>query len=110
MTFGIDMEDMVEGDLATLAEMYGIALEYIDQAGERKVIDSETVVAVLQALDVPVETPADISRAIEERELRDWRRALPPVYQVVTTRYWSIAWKRHRQTLSKLDCFCLTLI
>ena len=85
------MTDIVEGDLATLAEMYGIALEYIDQAGERQIIDSETVVAVLAALGVPVDTPADISRAIHDRELRDWRRALPPVYvhrQSRTGRVW----------------------
>ncbi len=66
---------MVQQDLARLAELYGIALEYIDQAGERKVIEPETVVAVLKALDVAAETPEEISHSIRERELRDWRRA-----------------------------------
>ncbi len=71
---------MVEGDLARLAKLYGIALEYVDQAGDPQIISEETVVAVLTAMGVAAETEQDVSRSIVEREQRDWRRVLPPVY------------------------------
>lgn len=72
--------DVVEGDLARLAQLYGIALEYVDQAGDPQIISEETVVAVLTAMGVAAETEQDVSRSIVEREQRDWRRVLPPVY------------------------------
>ena len=71
---------MVEGDLARLAKLYGIALEYVDQAGDPQIISEETVVAVLTAMGVAAETEEDVSHSIVEREQRDWRRVLPPVY------------------------------
>ncbi len=70
---------MVDGDLARLANLYGIALEYVDQAGDRQIISEQTVVAVLSALGVSATTPEDIASSIVQRELRDWRRVLPPV-------------------------------
>lgn len=82
---------MVDEDLARLARMHGVSLDYWDQSGNFHEIGAETVVAVLGALGVAAGTPEEIRESITERELRDWRRTLPPVYvhrQSRTGRIW----------------------
>ena len=66
--------------LARLADAYGVATEYWDQAGNHVDAGSATVEAVLAALGVDVSTPESIQAAIDEVAVRDWRRMLPPVF------------------------------
>mgnify|MGYP006280396847 CR=1 FL=1 len=66
--------------LQALADAYGVATEYWDQAGERVEVSVETVVAVLTALGLDVRNEVAIGAALEEKRLRDWRRMLPPVF------------------------------
>ncbi len=70
----------VNSDLAALAQAYGVATEFWDQAGQHRAVSEATVTAVLAALGVDVETDASRRAALEERLLRDWRRTLPPVF------------------------------
>jgi len=70
----------VSDDRARLAQAYGVATEYRDQAGERVDVGEPTIRAVLAALGVDVTSAESIAAAIEEKRLRDWRRMLPPVY------------------------------
>ncbi|MFN8169847.1 MAG: 4-alpha-glucanotransferase [Candidatus Nanopelagicales bacterium] len=70
----------MDNDLAALAAAYGVATEFWDQSGQHQVVPAETVVAVLAALGVDATTHAGIQAALHERRMRDWRRALPPVY------------------------------
>ena len=72
----------VDTDLAALAAAYGVATEFWDQAGQHQVVPAATVVAVLAALGVDATTPAAIGAALHERRIRDWQRALPPVFVV----------------------------
>jgi 4-alpha-glucanotransferase len=68
--------------LAALADAFGVATEFYTQAGDHQVVGEATVVAVLAALGVDASSPEAIEAALEERRLRDWRRALPPVFVV----------------------------
>ena len=70
----------MNNDLVALASAYGVATEFWDQAGAHQVVSQETVVAVLAALGVDASTPATVGAALEDRRLREWRRALPPVF------------------------------
>jgi len=70
----------VPDDLGRLAEAYGVATEYWDQAGALVQVGRSTVEAVLTALGLDVRSPEGIAAALEEKRLRDWRRMLPPVF------------------------------
>lgn len=70
----------VPDDLGRLAEAYGVATEYWDQAGSLVRVGAATVSAVLIALGLDVSSPEAIAAALEEKRLRDWRRMLPPVF------------------------------
>jgi 4-alpha-glucanotransferase len=70
----------VPDDLARLADAYGVATEYWDQAGTLVQVGAATVAAVLRALGLDVSSPEAIAAALEEKRLRDWRRMLPPVF------------------------------
>ena len=72
----------MDTDLAALAAAYGVATEFWDQAGQHQAVPAETVVAVLAALGVDATGPAGIASALHERRMRDWRKALPPVFVV----------------------------
>ena len=76
----------MNNDLVALASAYGVATEFWDQAGAHHVVSQETVVAVLAALGVDASTPATVGVALEDRRLREWRRALPPVFVSATGR------------------------
>jgi len=78
-------------DIVALAQAYGVATEYWDQAGEHVVVSDETIQAVLTALNIDSSTPESCAKALEDARLRDWRRMLPPVFVTVqgqTRRAW----------------------
>jgi len=70
----------VPDDLARLAEAYGVATEYWDQAGALVQVSGSTVAAVLEALGLDIDSPDAVQAALEEKRLRQWRRMLPPVF------------------------------
>ena len=73
----------VDVKLAELAERYGVATEYWNQAGAHVYVRAEVVRAVLRALDVDASTPESIDAALRDADLREWRRRLPPVFVTV---------------------------
>ncbi len=73
-------DDPISPDLGELAHAYGVATEYVDQAGRTVHVRRATVEAVLVALGVDTASPDWIEAARRERELRDWRRLMPPVF------------------------------
>ncbi len=64
--------------LAELADRYGISTEFWDWKGRHTEVDDETVVAVLQAMDVDASTPELARAAVDAYHRRIWQRALPP--------------------------------
>ena len=72
----------VSDELGRLADAYGVATEYWDQAGNLVRVGAATVEAVLRALGQDVSSSAGIQAALEAIRLRDWRRMLPPVYVI----------------------------
>lgn len=67
-------------EVIALAQAYGVATEYWNQAGQRIEVADETIRAVLAALDVDTSSPQACTRGLEDARLRDWRRMLPPVF------------------------------
>lgn len=67
----------VDGLLRQLAQAYGVAVSYEDNAGVQRDVDAETVRAVLSAFDVRVRDHADVERALQERTAADLLRPLP---------------------------------
>lgn len=72
----------IDPALAELADAYGVATEYWDQAGQRVQVSAATIVGVLAALGVDAHSAKAIARSLKERELRDWRRLMPPAFVV----------------------------
>ena len=72
--------DEIAPDLGELAAAYGVATQYVDQAGAQVRVRRETIEAVLGALGVDTSGPVEIAAALRERHLRDWRRVMPPVF------------------------------
>ena len=66
--------------LAELAAAHGVATQYWDQSGRHVQVGAAVVEAVLAALGVECSDDAEIAAALHDRELRDWRRMLPPIY------------------------------
>jgi 4-alpha-glucanotransferase len=75
-----NLYEPVPDDLARLADAYGVATRYWDQAGAEVLVGARTVAAVLSALGLDVSSAESIQAALAEKGLRDWRRMLPPVY------------------------------
>lgn len=73
---------MVAEDLARLAAAYGVAIEYEDFKQQLRTVPESTIRAVLAAMDVDTSTPAAISAALEDAELRPWRRLVAPTVVV----------------------------
>ena len=65
--------------LARLARALGVATEYWDWRGNHVVVGADTIVEVLDALDVDARDEAAIEQALADQELAPWRRVLPPV-------------------------------
>ncbi len=70
----------MDNDLAALAAACGVATEFWDQGGAYHAVSHETVVAVLEALGVRAATPDEVRSSLAARQMRDWRRTLPPVF------------------------------
>jgi len=67
------------GDLRRLARACGVQTAYYDILRRRVEVSPETLRAVLGALGTPVDTPADLSDALMERERTDRKRLVEPV-------------------------------
>jgi len=70
----------ISPELGELAAAYGVATDYVDQAGAQVRVSRATIEAVLAALGVDTTGPEWISVALRDRQLRDWRRLMPPVF------------------------------
>ena len=64
--------------LKALADAYGIATDYWDWQGRHVVVATQTVRAVLAALDVDASTDEAALAALTAREQEPWTRMLPP--------------------------------
>lgn len=63
--------------LAELAEHFGIASEFWDWKGRHTQISEQTIIEVLKSLEIDASTPEARQLAVEELQLRPWRRRLP---------------------------------
>jgi 4-alpha-glucanotransferase len=66
-------------DLATLAHLYGVQTSYHDAMGNYVEAEPDSLLAVLRALQAPVEGMADVPEALRERREELDRRAVEPV-------------------------------
>src|SRR5579875_631377 len=73
--------------LARLARAHGVATEYWDWRGKHVVVAADTIVSVLDALDIDAADEAAIEQALADKELESWRRVLPPV--IVMREHWT---------------------
>ncbi|MGI8645451.1 MAG: 4-alpha-glucanotransferase [Nocardioides sp.] len=64
--------------LLDLAARHRISTDYWDWQGRQVPVNLETLVAVLGGLGVAAATPAEVSAALVDADLREWRRGLPP--------------------------------
>jgi len=76
-----------------LAAAYGVATDYWDWQGRHVLVSTDTMVAVLAALDVDAGTPAAAEAALAARADEAWRRMLPPV--LVTREGWAATFEVH---------------
>jgi 4-alpha-glucanotransferase len=67
----------LDAALHDLAEAFGVATEYWDWQGRHVVLDRETVVAVLAALDVDASTPEAAAAALANHHRYPWTQMLP---------------------------------
>ncbi len=70
----------MDEELARLAGLHGVAVEYWDQGGDHHAVSPQTVIAVLAGLGIQAQTSEQVARALVDGELADWRRVLPPVF------------------------------
>ena len=77
----LDLPDLP--DLRELAHAYGVAIEYYGQDGQHVVVAREVVADVLRSLGADPTDEATIAESLEQRHLRDWHRALPPVFVTI---------------------------
>jgi 4-alpha-glucanotransferase len=68
----------VPPELAELATAHGVQCVYTDHDGRVQQVSVSTVVAVLEALDVPASTPGAIAASLDRVEDDEWRAMLPP--------------------------------
>jgi 4-alpha-glucanotransferase len=78
-------------ELRELAAAYGVATEFYDWLGRPAPVSTDTVVAVLAAMDVDASSPDAARTALADRREQPWRRALPPY---VVTRVGETPWVR----------------
>ena len=77
-------------DLATLAHLHGVQTSYNDAMGNYVEAGPESLLAVLRALQAPVEGMADVPEALRERREELDRRAVEPV---------TVAWDGHAPSI-----------
>jgi len=73
--------------LDELARAYGVWVDYWDQAGVLRRSSDDAIARVLRALGADPTDEATIAASLEQRDLRDWRRTMPPVVVAVGARY-----------------------
>ena len=75
--------------LQELACACGVAIDYWDYSGVHRVVSDDTLRAVLKAMDIDADTPAQVAASLKMIEERPWRRVLP---ECIVTRnddnYW----------------------
>ena len=81
-SFVLDLDAPAPDELVELAEACGVATEFWDWQGAHVPVRTGTILQVLAALDVPIQTPADVLAALEDVRLWPWRRLLPNVVVV----------------------------
>ena len=69
-------------ELYALAELNGIQLSYVDINGRVQTATSESLLRVLQCLDVPIERVEQAPDLLRESRLEEVRRLLEPAYVV----------------------------
>ena len=69
--------------LHELARCCGLETSFTDGCGIHRQASQHAIIATLQALGVPAETPDDVARVGEARRREEWAQMLPPV---------SVAW------------------
>ncbi|MFL6258549.1 MAG: 4-alpha-glucanotransferase [Thermoanaerobaculia bacterium] len=77
-------------DLATLAHLHGIQTSYDDAMGRYVEAGPDSLLAVLRALQAPVEEMADVPEALRERREELDRRVIEPV---------TVAWDGHAPSI-----------
>ncbi|GAB3624063.1 4-alpha-glucanotransferase [Mariniluteicoccus endophyticus] len=65
-------------ELVELAHAFDIATEFVDWKGRTTHVSTESLVAVLAALDVDASSPEAARAALDDRRTAPWRRVLPP--------------------------------
>lgn len=65
--------------LVALARAHGVGTEYWDWQGRHVVVATDTIRAVLAALEIPCGTEEEIERSLAEVATAPWRRVLPAV-------------------------------
>jgi 4-alpha-glucanotransferase len=78
----VDLGAPAPAELVQLAQALGVATEFWDWQGQHVPVPTRTIVGVLAALDVRIETHADVAGALELARLRPWRQLLPDVVVV----------------------------
>jgi 4-alpha-glucanotransferase len=73
------VESVTDQELARLARAHAVATEFADWHGKRRAVSSETLVAVLAALDVDGSSPAAVRHELERWDAENRTRLLPPV-------------------------------
>lgn len=70
-------DEVIDADLAALADHYGVATAYLDMNGQRHEVPAASVVAVLGALDVDAATPHECRQALLVARRRHWDNVVP---------------------------------
>lgn len=65
--------------LQQLAGLCGVQSSYFDMEGRRKHASAQTLLSVLQAMGLPLESPTDAAPLLREQRLAPFRRRLEPV-------------------------------
>ena len=65
--------------LHELARWCGLETSFTDGCGIHRQASQHAIIATLQALGVPAETPDDVARVGEARRREEWAQMLPPV-------------------------------
>jgi 4-alpha-glucanotransferase len=75
----LDLAGPAPAELVALAEALGVATEFWDWQGAHVPVPVTTILGVLEALDVPLRTHADVRGALDAVRERPWRQVLPDV-------------------------------
>jgi len=88
-------------ELRELAITYGVATDYWDWRGQHVAPSAETIIAVLEAMEVDASTPAAVAAALRVRQTAEWARMLPPC--LVTRQGWTPRFEVHVDDGERVD-------